>query len=75
MNEESPPPISKLPLSLREKETLDLLISGLTNKQIAIQLGISEKMVEKHLAHIYQKANTHCRAGAVAWALNQKNNG
>ncbi len=61
-------------LSPREQETLDLLIDGLTNKQIAIQLGICEKMVEKHLSHIYQKANTHCRAGAVVWALKSENN-
>jgi len=57
-------------LSLREQ--LDLLIEGLTNRQIAARIGICEKTVEKILAKLYRKANTHCRAGTVAWALRQK---
>ena len=67
-------PNAELPLSPREQEALDLLLDQLTNKQIALRLGISEKMVEKHLSHLYRKTNTRCRAGAVRWALKRKNN-
>jgi len=52
-----------------------LLIEGLTNRQIAARIGICEKTVEKILANLYRKANTHSRAGTVAWALKQKNEG
>ena len=62
-------------LSHREQQALDLLIEGLTNGQIAARIGICEKTVEKILANLYRKANTHCRAGTVAWALKQKNEG
>jgi len=62
-------------LSLREHQALDLLIEGLTNRQIAARIGICEKTVEKILANLYRKANTHSRAGTVAWALKQKNEG
>jgi len=65
----------KVQLSPREQETLDLVIEGLTNQQIAIRLGVSEKMVEKNLTHMYQKIGTRCRTGAVVWALEQRNNG
>ena len=71
MNEDSPSNNKQI-LSPREHQALDLLIEGLTNRQIAARIGICEKTVEKILAKLYQKANTHCRAGTVAWALRQK---
>lgn len=66
-------PNAELSLSPREQETLDLLVEELTNKEIAARMGISEKMVEKNLAHIYRKINARGRVGAVAWALKHKN--
>jgi len=46
-------PISKL--TEREKQVSDLVMQGLLNKQIALQLGISERTVEFHLNNIYTK--------------------
>ncbi|MCA9033555.1 MAG: hypothetical protein KDA91_00430 [Planctomycetaceae bacterium] len=44
-------------LTEREKEVLDLLFEGRTNKAIALTIHISEKTVEKHRARIMQKLN------------------
>jgi len=46
----------------RELEIVDLLRRGMTNKQIAQELGIMEETVKKHLQHIYDKLGVHRRA-------------
>ncbi|MBI1793914.1 MAG: helix-turn-helix transcriptional regulator [Chloroflexi bacterium] len=62
-------------LTSRENEALDLLINGKSNKQIALEMGISEKTAEKHIASIYRKINACNRAEAIRWGLEQKNSG
>jgi len=42
-------------LTPREREVLDLLISGLGNKAIAIELGTSPRTIEVHRARVYEK--------------------
>jgi DNA-binding NarL/FixJ family response regulator len=42
-------------LSLREKQVLELIISGMKNNKIAFQLGISEGTIRKHINNIYKK--------------------
>jgi FixJ family two-component response regulator len=42
-------------LTPREREILSLLVTGKLNKQIALQLGISEKTVKIHRAHVMEK--------------------
>ena len=42
-------------LTEREAEVMDLVVSGLRNKQIAATLGISEKTVKVHRGHVMQK--------------------
>jgi len=56
-------------LTPRELEILTLLGEGLVNKQIAVQLGISEHTVKTHLAAIYEKLEASNRAEAVATGL------
>lgn len=46
----------------REQQIVQLLLQGLTNKQIAQQLGITEDTVKKHLQHIYDKLGVRRRA-------------
>lgn len=57
------------PLSEREIEVLRLLAKGLANKQIALELGISEHTVKFHVSSIYTKLNAANRTQAVREGL------
>lgn len=62
------------PLSLltpREKTTLVLLVEGLSNKQIARRIGISEHGAKRHVANVLAKLNCPNRTLAVAVALRE----
>jgi len=48
-------------LSAREREVLDLVVRGLSNKEIVDRLGISIEGVRWHLRNIYQKLHVHTR--------------
>ena len=56
-------------LSSRQEEVLHSIIRGLTNRDIAAQLGISEARIEEHVNAILQKINAANRAEAVAIAM------
>jgi DNA-binding NarL/FixJ family response regulator len=58
-------------LTPREMEILQLVVAGYTNKGIAAQMFISEKMVEFHLDNIYTKVGVHTRLMASIWALQE----
>jgi putative nucleotidyltransferase with HDIG domain len=55
-------------LSEREIDVVALLARGLTNKQIGVQLRISEKTAKNHVAAIYAKTGVTTRAGAALFA-------
>jgi ATP/maltotriose-dependent transcriptional regulator MalT len=57
------------PLSHREKETLGLLVLGLTNAEIARRLYLAESTVKCHLTSIFSKLGVRSRNEAVARAL------
>lgn len=56
-------------LSERELEVLKLVSVGYTNKAIAVQLGISDRTVQGHLARIYNKLEASNRTEAVMKAV------
>lgn len=56
-------------LTGRELEVLQLVARGLTNKAIAVQLGISDRTVQGHLAHIFDKLHASSRTEAVMRAV------
>ena len=56
-------------LSSRELEVLQLVAEGETNKQIAAELGISIKTVEKHRDHLMRKLDIHDTAGLTRYAI------
>jgi DNA-binding NarL/FixJ family response regulator len=62
-------PLSEGPLTERESEVLGLLSKGLANKQIAVQLGISEHTVKFHVSSIYTKLNVTNRTEAMRAGL------
>jgi DNA-binding NarL/FixJ family response regulator len=55
-------------LTPREREVLAQVGSGLSNKVIAIRLGISEATVKAHLTRIYQQIGVTDRTQAALWA-------
>lgn len=53
-------------LSSREVEVMDLIASGMNNRQIAATCFISEKTVKNHINHIFAKLHTSTRSEAIA---------
>lgn len=62
-----PKPVEKL--TDRELEVLALVAKGYTNKAIGLQLGISDRTVQGHLAHIFTKLQANSRTEAVMRAV------
>jgi two-component system, NarL family, nitrate/nitrite response regulator NarL len=58
-------------LTCREKQTLQLLVNGLSNKQIAVGLGISVHGAKRHVANLLAKMSCPNRTTAVALALRE----
>ncbi len=56
-------------LTSRESEVLQLVAEGSANKQVAAELGISIKTVEKHRQHLMDKLNIHETAGLTRYAI------
>jgi DNA-binding NarL/FixJ family response regulator len=56
-------------LTSREAELLQLIAEGHVNKQIASELNISIKTVEKHRQHLMEKLNIHDIAGLTRFAI------
>jgi DNA-binding NarL/FixJ family response regulator len=59
------------PLSPREREVLELVAAGNTNRDVAARLFISQATVKTHLLNIYAKLGVGDRAAAVAEAYNR----
>lgn len=62
-------PLLPAGLTQREVDILGCLIRGISNKEIAEELGISPKTVENHLTRVYEKTDTNGRAQAGLFAL------
>ncbi len=57
------------PLSDREMEVLSCIVKGMSNKEIAIHLGISHQTVKNHVTSILRKFSVEDRTQAVVYAL------
>ncbi|MGQ9729568.1 MAG: response regulator transcription factor, partial [Candidatus Fervidibacter sp.] len=58
-------------LTEKERQILILIAKGLTNKEIAKQLGLSLQTVKTHVSHILQKLKVKSRAEAARYAVIQ----
>lgn len=56
-------------LSNREAEVTELCAKGLSNREIAHQLFVTEKTIKFHLQNIYKKMNLKSRAQLIVWCL------
>ncbi len=59
---------ARSPLSIRESEVLCAIADGLTSRQAAERLSISERTIKAHLTHIFDKLGVDTRAAAIACA-------
>ena len=59
------------PLTRREREVLELIAHGRSNKRIAFELGISEKTVKTHVGHLLAKLGVSDRTQAALVAVRE----
>ena len=64
-------PVDTHGLSPREREVLELVARGMTNRDIAGELFLSEKTVARHLSNIFTKLGVSSRSAATAYAFEQ----
>src|SRR6516225_3719795 len=60
-------PADRRSLTPREREVAELVAGGLSNRQIAERLVISERTAEAHVEHIRAKLDCRSRAQVAAW--------
>ncbi len=66
-----PEPSAQTVLTGREHEVLTAVARGDRNKEIALQLGVTERTIKAHLTNIYNKLGVDSRAAAVSVAIQQ----
>lgn len=64
-----PPPLEALPLSTRELAVLDCAAQGLSNKQVAAALFVTEQTVKNHFTSVLRKLDAEDRVGAILHAV------
>ncbi|MGE5233821.1 MAG: LuxR C-terminal-related transcriptional regulator [Acidobacteriota bacterium] len=62
------PAAAPSPLTVREREVLQLVAQGLSDKRVAVRLRLSEHTVHRHVSNILDKLDLPSRAAAVAYA-------
>jgi NarL family two-component system response regulator LiaR len=66
------PPAAHADLTARELEVLRLIARGLQNKQIAVQLHLSEKTVKTHVSAVLRKLDVTDRTQAAMYAVRER---
>lgn len=66
------PESSTIELSERERQVLKLIVKEYTNKQIALELCLSERTVETYRKNLFQKAKTNNVVGLIKFAFAYK---
>jgi NarL family two-component system response regulator YdfI len=67
----APEPIEQDVLTERELEVLTAVARGDRNKEIALQLGVTERTIKAHLTNVYNKLGVDSRAAAVSVGIQQ----
>jgi DNA-binding NarL/FixJ family response regulator len=62
-------------LSRRERQIVDALLVGRTNKEVAQLLGISDQTVKNQLTTLYKKVGVTSRLELVLWAMEHRGDG
>ena len=72
MRSGTPAPATDEALTERERQILQLIAGGKSNKHIARQLGISDGTVKVHVKNLLRKLHLRSRLEAAVWALNHR---
>jgi non-specific serine/threonine protein kinase len=56
-------------LTRREREVVQFIAKGLTNRQIALELNIADRTVDSHVSNVLRKLSLPSRARVAAWAV------
>ncbi len=64
-----PSPVQHLGLTRRETEVLRLLVAGMSDREIAETLSISERTAGNHVQHAMQKIGVESRTAAAVFAV------
>jgi DNA-binding NarL/FixJ family response regulator len=59
-------------LTEREAQVLRLVAAGRTNREVAVELYLSEKTIARHLSNIFTKIHVSSRSGATAYAFGHR---
>ena len=62
-------------LTKREDDGVNLVVDGLSNREVAQKLGLTEHTVSNYLFRIYEKLGISTRVELVLYALRQKQQG
>jgi DNA-binding CsgD family transcriptional regulator len=65
-------PLSKNPLTARERHVLRLISTGRTNREIAKELRLSERTIDRHVTNILTKLDVRSRTAATAYAYDHQ---
>jgi DNA-binding NarL/FixJ family response regulator len=65
-------PGSENPLTVRELHVLRLISKGRTNREIAEELCLSERTIDRHVTNILTKLDVRSRTAATAYAYDHK---
>jgi DNA-binding NarL/FixJ family response regulator len=68
----APVAVTILPISAREREILELIAKGKSNKEIGKMLEISDQTVKNHITSILKKLHVNDRTAAVVYAIREK---
>lgn len=66
-----PKTVNEAGLTRREQEILDLIVGGMSNKQVARELDITEGTTKVHVKHLLKKLNLRTRLEAAVWSIQQ----
>jgi DNA-binding NarL/FixJ family response regulator len=69
---EAPVRGGRLPLTARELQVMDLVERGMSNREIARELGIRTGTVKIHMRHIFEKTGVRGRYGLALCGLKEK---
>jgi DNA-binding NarL/FixJ family response regulator len=59
-------------LSLRERQIVEALLVGCTNKEIAQRLGVSDQTIKNQLTTLYRKLGVNGRLELAVWAMERR---